>query len=227
MIGCRNAPLPADGDIDGALEQMSSFANQSAQTTADEELYSSSVTGQQGILRVSPRGHEKAPASPQVPFSLSAAERQTVSRVHSQMIIPLIMYAEALLGSTRCRKPQGAYSASERQCAWQGASTQSIASRRAADSEKADMLSKLRSTAMRTHGASRSSGAQSSAARRSFSLRKNLSQHLDLGSSAVPTSARLPAALNGQVGSQEEGSSPLAPAQSDATDDEQVGRHKT
>ena len=84
------------------------------------------------------------------------------------------------------------------------------------------MLSKLRSTAMRTHGASRSSGAQSSAARRSFSLRKNLSQHLDLGTSAVPTSARLPAvALNGQVGSQEE-ASPLAPAQSDTTDEEQV-----
>lgn len=106
--------------------------------------------------------------------------------------------------------------------AWQGASTQSIASRRAADSEKADMLSKLRSTAQRSHGASRG-GAQSSAGRRTFSLRKNLSQHLDLGTAAVPTSTRLPAAgLNGQAGSQDDGNSPLAPAQSDTTDGEEV-----
>ena len=85
------------------------------------------------------------------------------------------------------------------------------------------MLSKLRSTAMRTNGANRGSSAQSSAARRSFSLRKNLSQHLDLGTAAVPTSTRLPAAgLNGQPGSQGELSSPLAPAQSDTTDEEQV-----
>ncbi len=85
------------------------------------------------------------------------------------------------------------------------------------------MLSKLRSTATRTHGASRGNSAQSSAARRSFSLRKNLSQHLDLGTAAVPTSTRLPAAgLSGQAGSQGEPSSPLAPAQSDTTDEEQV-----
>ena len=86
------------------------------------------------------------------------------------------------------------------------------------------MLSKLRSTAQRTQGASSRGGAQAAAGRRSFSLRKNLSQHLDLGTAAVPTSTRLPAAgLNGQAGSQDEGSSPLAPAQSDTTDGEEVG----
>ena len=63
--GCRDAPLPADGDIDGALEQMSSFADQSVQTPADEELYSSSLTGQHAP-RLSPRGQEKVPSSPQV-----------------------------------------------------------------------------------------------------------------------------------------------------------------
>ena len=68
-LGCRDAPLPADGDIDGALEQMSSFADASAGTTADEELYSSSVTGRKGI-QVSPRGQGKTPSSPQVPFLL-------------------------------------------------------------------------------------------------------------------------------------------------------------
>lgn len=45
----RNAPLTnPDGDIDGALEQMSSFADEAGKTSADEELYSGSLTGQAG-----------------------------------------------------------------------------------------------------------------------------------------------------------------------------------
>ena len=44
---------------------MSSFADQSAKTTADEELYSSSMTGQRGV-QFSPKSQDKAPSSPQV-----------------------------------------------------------------------------------------------------------------------------------------------------------------
>ena len=45
----RDAPLPdPDGDMDGALEQMSTFADAAAKTSADEEIYGSSLTGQQG-----------------------------------------------------------------------------------------------------------------------------------------------------------------------------------
>lgn len=76
VFGCSNAPLPADGDIDGALEQMSSFANQSAQTTADEELYSSSLGGQHGVP-LSPRGQDKGPTSPQV-LPAACCERNSV-----------------------------------------------------------------------------------------------------------------------------------------------------
>ncbi len=75
VLGCRDAPLPADGDIDGALEQMSSFADQSAQTTADEELYSSSLTGQHAP-RLSPRGQDRVPTSPQVLSSCFAIKGQ-------------------------------------------------------------------------------------------------------------------------------------------------------
>lgn len=57
-------PTP-DVEMDGALEQMSSFADVSTRTTADEELYSSSMTGQHGA-HFSPKAQEKAPTSAQV-----------------------------------------------------------------------------------------------------------------------------------------------------------------
>ena len=86
------------------------------------------------------------------------------------------------------------------------------------------MLAKLRSTAVGAHGVSTDSGcAKAAAARRSFSLRKNLSQHLDLGTPAVPASTCLPpAGVTTQAGIHEGSASPLAPAQSDTTDEEQV-----
>jgi hypothetical protein len=62
----RNAPLTdTDGDIDGALEQMSSFADEAARTSADEELYSSSMTGQAGDHLLL-KGQDKPPTPPKV-----------------------------------------------------------------------------------------------------------------------------------------------------------------
>lgn len=109
--------------------------------------------------------------------------------------------------------------------ALQGTSSHSIAQRRAADPEKQEMLSKLRSTATQAGSSARAgAGAEGAApARRSFSLGRNLSQHLDHGSPAVPVSARLPApALNGSINSEEEAESLSAAAPSEATEDDQV-----
>ena len=108
----------------------------------------------------------------------------------------------------------------------QAASSHSIAQRRAADTEKQEMLSKLRSTATQAgSGARAGAGAGGAApARRSFSLGRNLSQHLDHGSPAVPVSARLPApTLNGRTNSEDEAESASAVALSEATEEGQVG----
>ena len=60
----RDAPLPnPDGDMDGALEQMSTFADSAAKTSADEEIYGSSLTGQQGA-HFPPRATGNAPLPP-------------------------------------------------------------------------------------------------------------------------------------------------------------------
>ena len=62
----RNAPLTnPDGDMDGALEQMSSFADEAARTSADEELYSSSLTGQTGAHLLT-TGQDKPATPPKV-----------------------------------------------------------------------------------------------------------------------------------------------------------------
>lgn len=89
------------------------------------------------------------------------------------------------------------------------------------------MLSQLRDTATRTGPSTSAGGAladsAAATARRSFSLRKNLSQHLDLGTSAVPASARLPAAaLKGRAASEEDVTTPSGTAPSEATDEDQV-----
>ena len=108
----------------------------------------------------------------------------------------------------------------------QGAGSHSIAQRRAADAEKQEMLSKLRSTATQAgSGARAGAGAEGAApARRSFSLSRNLSQHLDHGSPAVPVSARLPVpTLNGGANSEEEAESLSAVAPSEAMEEDQVG----
>ena len=53
--------------MDGALEQMSTFADVAAKTSADEEIYGSSLTGQHGA-HFPPRAAGKAPLPPkQVP----------------------------------------------------------------------------------------------------------------------------------------------------------------
>ena len=49
--------------MDGALEQMSTFADVAAKTSADEEMYGSSLTGQQGA-HFPPRAAGKAPLPP-------------------------------------------------------------------------------------------------------------------------------------------------------------------
>ncbi len=68
----RDAPLPdPDGDMDGALEQMSTFADAAAKTSADEEIYGSSLTGQQGA-HFPPRAAGKAPLPPKQARALLA-----------------------------------------------------------------------------------------------------------------------------------------------------------
>ena len=63
-----------DGDIDGALEQMSTFADVSARTSADEEIYGSSLTGQQGA-HFPPRTTGKAPLPPKQARAVQAHAR--------------------------------------------------------------------------------------------------------------------------------------------------------
>ena len=71
----RDAPLPdPDGDMDGALEQMSTFADAAAKTSADEEIYGSSLTGQQGA-HFPPRTAGKAPLPPKQARALLAHAR--------------------------------------------------------------------------------------------------------------------------------------------------------
>ena len=68
----RDAPLPdPDGDMDGALEQMSTFADAAAKTSADEEIYGSSLTGAAGGPLPS-RAAGKAPLPPKQARALLA-----------------------------------------------------------------------------------------------------------------------------------------------------------
>lgn len=91
----RNAPLTnPDGDIDGALEQMSSFADEAVKTSADEELYSGSLTGQAGAHFL-PKGQDKPTTPPKVilhqvhasgradPLSFISTGMPLCSRVHA------------------------------------------------------------------------------------------------------------------------------------------------